>query len=132
MVLMDRRLALRIRLHKLPGSLVHHQALLHKHIEKSGTKCTFIQGYALSPVDKMACWHCWVSDAQGNEYDITTYSVGEVLRSDSVPEGYQRAEFQDERGKLILDENQRLYELFVTEPKKFWDEAPPKVKSFRV
>lgn len=132
MLLMDRRLALRISLHKLPGSVVHHQALLHKHLERNGIKCTFTQGYALSPADKMACWHCWVTDEQGNEYDITAHSVGEILRSASIPEGYQRAEFQDDRGKLILDENQRLYELFITDPRKFWEEAPPKLKSFKV
>lgn len=131
--IMDRRFSLRLKLHKVPGSMVQHQALLHKHLEKvHGLKCKFVQGYAISPVDKMACWHCWIEDSHGVEYDVTQHMVGQILRSDSVPEGYTRAEFQDDQGKIILDENQRLYDLFVTNPKKFWEEAPPKVKSFKV
>jgi hypothetical protein len=127
-----RRLALRIKMNKIGGSIVHHVALMMKHLRLYGVQVHMVQGYALE--DKCGCWHVWAKDEKGIDFDLTSYIFPElnVTLSDTFPDGYERQEFKDEQGKYILDENQRLVELFSKDEKAFWKEAPPKVRNFSV
>ena len=45
-----KRIAMRMKLHKISGSVVHHCAVLKKLLAEKGVKSTIIHGYCISPV----------------------------------------------------------------------------------
>lgn len=131
-----RKLALRLKMHKVEGTAVHHVALLIRSLEAQGIKSEMVRGYCVIPVTKEACDHYWARTEEGLDLDVA-FEVAK-LRSpeleamhpvllDSLPEGLTRT---DKDEILIRDENERLYELFNSDPKKFWLESP--TKKFRV
>ena len=71
----------------------------------------------------------------GERYDIIPYMIDDLCELeyfDKVPDGYTRAEFGDDQAKCILDENERLFDLYHKDEKEFWKEAPLKVRKFSV
>ena len=126
-----RRLALRIKLNKIGGSIVQHVALMINHLRVHGIKAKMVQGYALA--EKSGCWHVWAVEGD-NVYDLASYMFPDIQVELALefPEGYERDESKDEQGKYILDENQRLFDLYTRDEKAFWKEAPPKVRNFSV
>jgi hypothetical protein len=115
---MDKRFALRLKLHKVDGTIVHHNALLRRIIPKG----QLVQGYSLC--DNEACWHCWVVDAQGEIFDVGKQLGIQYTYSDHVPEGYKEMEHE------MIEKNKKLYQLYIDDPIKFWKQAPTKVKNF--
>jgi hypothetical protein len=126
-----KHLALRIKLHKIHGSVVQHAALLKKGLEMKGIQCNLVKGYCVIPETKEACAHYWVQTVpEGLDLDIG-YEVAK-LRSpelealhtillDELPPGFERS---DADALEITRENERLFDLYHTNPKAFWKEAP--------
>jgi hypothetical protein len=123
-------------MHKVEGTAVHHVALLIRALDVQGVKCKMVRGYCVIPVTKEACNHYWARTEEGLDLDVA-FEVAK-LRSpeleamhpvllETLPEGIERS---DKNELLITDENERLFELFNADPKKFWIESP--VKKFKL
>ena len=133
-----RRLALRIKMHNVSGNVVHHAALLKKHLDHQGIKSEMVKGFCVIPETKEACGHYWIRDLNsGLDLDVG-FEVAK-LRSpelqalhpvllESIPPGMTRS---DEKETMIREENERLFELYQRDPKAFWREAPRDVTGFR-
>lgn len=134
-----RRLALRLKMHNVSGSVVHHVALLKKSLDQQNFQTEMIKGFCVIPETKEACDHYWVREKQtGLDFDVA-FEIAK-LRSpelqalhpvllESLPQGLTRS---DEKETMIREENERLFELFQQDPKVFWRESPRDVLNFRL
>ena len=123
-----------MKLHKVGGTVIHHQAILIRYLRTvHKLECELVEGYIMTG-DNETCWHCWVEVGE-QKYDIAWLIAGLPDTRNSlvreIPEGYERMDLKDERGRYVVDENMRLFQLFNTDEKKFWEEAPVAVKKFR-
>jgi hypothetical protein len=124
------RLAKRLKLRHVSGTIVHHCALLLK-IYKGGV---IRKGWCV--YGNECCEHYWV-EADGKVYDIG-YELGclyspELLSLSPVlhatkPEGVT---FVDEK-EPIREKNRELFELWNENPRTFWAEAPNDVRTLQV
>jgi hypothetical protein len=122
------RLALRMKVRKLTGTVVHHCAVLVKLLERERVTATLVKGWAVA--DGEVCEHYWVradSDMDiGYELaclftpELTSITPSLLLE---LPEGLKRVDHSD-------PENARLFDLFHTDRVAFWKEAPPDVRAF--
>lgn len=131
-------MALRIKMHNVSGNVVHHAALLKKHLDHQGIKSEMVKGFCVIPETKEACGHYWIRELNsGLDLDVG-FEVAK-LRSpelqalhpvllESIPPGMTRS---DEKETMIREDNERLFELYQRDPKAFWREAPRDVTSFR-
>ena len=137
------RLALRLKLHHVSGSIVHHVALLKKALDRTSASSRIMKGYCVIPETNEACEHYWLRVDTGVpdlplDLDIG-FAVAKLRNPElmalnpvlleTLPEGLTRS---DKEELLIRDENQRLFELFQSNSKEFWREAPKDVATFRV
>lgn len=131
------RLALRLKLNKVTGTVVHHAALLRKHLDQQGIQSALVKGFCVIEDTKEACEHFWVR-AEGLDLDIgfrlASLKNPELMALRPVlleylPPGLTRSDLEE---ILIRDENNRLYDLYQSDPKAFWREAPRDVASFPV
>jgi len=132
------RMALRLKLHKTSGSVVHHVALLKRAMDQRGIPTQIIKGYCVIPQTSEACEHYWVRTEEGLDLDVG-FEVARLKNSElmalrpvlleTLPPGLTRS---DQGETMILEENQRLYDLHQANPKEFWREAPKDVAAFHV
>lgn len=131
---MEKRFALRLKLHKVKGSVVHHCALFQRVLAAQGTPARVVKGVCVVPQTREICEHFWVqSDKEGLDFDIG-YEVGCLTSPDlasvetvllaEAPEGFAKPDTDPE--------NLRLFELYQKDPKTFWAEAPVEVRNFNV
>lgn len=129
-----RRFALRLKLHKVKGSVVHHCALFQRMLAAQGTSAHVIRGFCVVPQTREICEHFWVrTDKEGLDFDIG-YAVGclqtpELASVDTIlltepPDGFTKPDTDPE--------NLRLFDLYQTDPKTFWADAPVEVRNFNV
>jgi hypothetical protein len=126
-----KRIAMRMKLRKVEGSIVHHCAMLCKLLD---VKAHVVKGFCVSPGD--VCEHYWVrTDEEGLDLDIgmayaTLFSPEladmRTMLLEEIPPELASIEVKKQ------DDNARLYELYTTDPKTFWAEAPVSVRSFRL
>jgi hypothetical protein len=120
-----------MKLRKVEGSIVHHCAMLCKLLD---VKAHVVKGFCVSPGD--VCEHYWVrTDEEGLDLDIgmayaTLFSPEladmRTMLLEEIPPELASIEVKKQ------DDNARLYELYTTDPKTFWAEAPVSVRSFRL
>ena len=132
------RMALRLKLHKTSGSVVHHVALLKRALDHLGTETQMVKGFCVVPETKEACEHYWIRTAEGLDLDIG-FEVARIKNPElmalrpvlleTLPPGLTRS---DQGETLILEDNQRLFDLHQSDPKAFWRETPRDVASFHV
>jgi hypothetical protein len=130
------RLALRLKVYHVSGAVVHHVALLKKALDHKGIQTRMIKGYCVIESTMEACEHYWLRTEEGLDIDIG-FAVARLKNPElmalvpvlleSLPEGLNRSDAEESR---ILDENRRLFELFESDPKAFWREAPRDVATF--
>lgn len=133
-----RRLALRIKLNKISGNVMHHVALLKKALDSQGLESHIIKGYCVITETKEACQHYWVRVDGGLDLDIA-FAVAKLkspelqalypVLLESIPPGLTRSDLNE---TLMREENERLFELFQRDSRAFWRESPPDVRNFRV
>jgi hypothetical protein len=126
-----KRIAMRMKLRKVEGSVVHHCALLCRLLD---VKAHVVKGFCVSPGD--VCEHYWVrTDEEGLDLDIgmayaTLFSpelaTMRTMLLEEIPSELANIEVKKQ------DDNARLYELYTTDPKTFWAEAPASVRTFRL
>lgn len=131
--------ALRLKLHNVGGTVVHHNALLKRSLDQKGYNTKMIKGWCVIQETKEACEHYWLRDVDtGLDIDIG-FAVAK-LRSpelmalkpvllENLPQGLSRSDLEE---TLIRAENYRLFELHQADPKAFWRETPRDVASFHV
>lgn len=130
-----RRLALRMKVRRLTGTVVHHCAILVRMLEKDKIKSQIMKGYAVQGTE--ACDHYWVQteDEKLNidiGYELACLYTpelkgGGVVLLPELPDGLVKVDLKEE---MIVDENNRLFTLFNEDPQAFWKEAPSDVKNF--
>ncbi len=134
-----KHLALRLKLHNVSGSVIHHIALLKRHLDQKGFRTEMVKGWCVIPETKEACEHYWLRD-QDTGLDIDIGFAVAKLRSpelmairpvllESLPPELNRSDLEE---TLIRAENYRLFELHQADPKAFWREAPKDVATFHV
>lgn len=128
-----KRIAMRMKLHKITGTVVHHCAILKKLLAEKGIPSTVIHGYCVSPGE--VCEHYWVrTDDEGLDLDIG-YELACLYNTDLASmKTFLSEEFPQELGDVEVlrqEDNTRLFELYETDPVTFWKEAPKGVRTFR-
>jgi hypothetical protein len=128
-----KRLAMRMKLHKVGGSPVHHCAILAKQLAQIGIATKMVKGYCVSPGD--VCEHYWVRTRdEGLDLDIalalaTLYApeLGDMktMLLEELPEELKSVEVQK------AEESANLFDLYNADPKTFWDESPLTVRTFK-
>ena len=117
------RLVKRMRLHKIRPPVVYQCALLQRRLAKDGIESEIVQGFAC--IGGGCCRHYWV-ESDGTQMDIGTAmglrDVPQLLTLSRTPDG-QRFD-QDEESQKIVLANDTHYELYKTDPRRFWLESP--------
>ena len=139
-----KRVALRLKVHKIGGTVVHHVAILKRALDQQKVACEIVKGFCVIMESKEVCEHYWVRlpNPQGSSpsLDLDVAFAVAKLKSpelqalhpvllESCPPGLTHS---DEKEVLIREENSRLFELFQRDSKAFWREAPKDVAGFRV
>jgi hypothetical protein len=131
------RTALRLKLNKVSGSVVHHVAILKRGLETNGIKCKMMKGFCVVPYTGEACAHYWVRDDEtGLDFDIgfkvaclkspELQTIHPVLL-ETLPEGVKRSDMEE---VLIRTDNEDLFDLYNKNEKEFWSRAPLDVRQF--
>ena len=134
-----KRIALRLKLRHVSGSIVHHVAILKRALDAQGVQCQMMKGFCVIPQTKEACEHYWIRETTtGLDFDVgfevaklrspELQALHPVLLESMPPEMIR----SDEKETMIREENERLFELYQRDSKAFWREAPRDVTSFRV
>jgi hypothetical protein len=123
-----KRTAQRLKLHKVGGTVIHHCALLKKILPG---KPRLVHGYCVSPGE--VCEHYWVQTEEGLDLDIgmalaTLYSPDLADMKTFLTEEFP-VELKDVE-VLRQPDNQRLFELYETDPVTFWKESPKEIRAF--
>lgn len=134
-----RHTALRLKLHNVSGTVIHHIAVLKRSLDQRGFKTEMVRGWCVIHETKEACEHYWLRDIDtGLDIDIG-FAVAKLRNAElmalrpvlleSLPPGLNRSDSEE---TLIRAENRRLFDLYQSDPKAFWREAPKDVASFHV
>ena len=133
------RTALRIKMHKITGGVVHHVALLKRGLENQRVNCQMVKGFCVIPQTKEACVHYWVREVNtGLDFDIgfavaclktpELAAIHPVLLEE-LPEGFERSDMEE---VMIRTHNESLFDLYQKDQKEFWRLAPDDVRNFLV
>lgn len=131
--------ALRLKIHNIPGTVIHHLALLKRSLDQKGTNTVMVKGWCVIEQTKEACEHYWLREVEtGLDMDLG-FAVAKLrtpelsalhpVLLESLPPGLTRSDLEE---TLIRAENSRLYDLFQENPKAFWRESPREVTSFHM
>ena len=131
--------ALRLKIHNVPGTVIHHLALLKRSLDQKGTKTVMVKGWCVIEQTKEACEHYWLREVDtGLDMDLG-FAVAKLrtpelaalhpVLLESLPPGLTRSDSEE---TLIRAENSRLFDLFQENPKAFWRESPREVASFHM
>jgi len=131
--------ALRLKVHNVPGTVIHHLALLKRSLDQKGTRTSMIKGWCVIEQTKEACEHYWLREVDtGLDMDLG-FAVAKLrtpelaalhpVLLENLPQGLTRSDSEE---TLIRAENSRLYDLFQENPKAFWRESPREVTSFHM
>lgn len=131
--------ALRLKIHNVPGTVIHHLALLKRSLDQKGAKTVMVKGWCVIEQTKEACEHYWLREVDtGLDMDLG-FAVAKLrtpelaalhpVLLESLPPGLTRSDSEE---TLIRAENSRLFDLFQENPKAFWRESPREVTSFHM
>ena len=128
-----KRLAMLMKLRKVSGTVVHHCAILRKLMAESGIETKIVKGYCVSPGE--VCEHYWVRTAEeGLDMDIGL-ELAKLYTPDLADmKTMLLEELPTELTSIKVlkqEDNERLYELYETDPKTFWNESPHDVRTFK-
>ena len=133
-----KRVALRLKVHKIGGTVVHHVAILKRALDQQMVACEMVKGFCVIMETKEVCEHYWIRVGTPSLDLDVAFSVAKLKSPDlqalhpvlleSCPPGLTHS---DEKEVLIREENSRLFELFQRDSKAFWREAPKDVAGFR-
>jgi hypothetical protein len=134
-----KHVALRLKVHNVPGTVIHHLALLKRSLDQKGTKTVMVKGWCVIEQTKEACEHYWLREVDtGLDMDLG-FAVAKLrtpelaalhpVLLENLPQGLNRSDSEE---TLIRAENSRLYDLFQENPKAFWRESPREVTSFHM
>ena len=131
--------ALRLKIHNVPGTVIHHLALLKRSLDQKGTKTVMVKGWCVIEQTKEACEHYWLREVDTCLDMDLGFAVAKLrtpelaalhpVLLENLPQGLTRS---DSAETLILAENSRLFDLFQENPKAFWRETPRDVASFHM
>ena len=131
--------ALRLKIHNVPGTVIHHLALLKRSLDQKGTKTVMVKGWCVIEHTKEACEHYWLREVDTCLDMDLGFAVAKLrtpelaalhpVLLENLPQGLTRSDSEE---TLIRAENSRLFDLFQENPKAFWRESPREVTSFHM
>jgi len=131
--------ALRLKIHNVPGTVIHHLALLKRSLDQKGTKTVMVKGWCVIEQTKEACEHYWLREVDTCLDMDLGFAVAKLrtpelaalhpVLLENLPHGLTRSDSEE---TLIRAENSRLFDLFQENPKAFWRESPREVTSFHM
>ena len=131
--------ALRLKVHNVPGTVIHHLALLKRSLDQKGTKTVMVKGWCVIEQTKEACEHYWLREVETSLDMDLGFAVAKLrtpelaalhpVLLENLPPGLTRSDSEE---TLIRAENSRLYDLFQENPKAFWRESPREVTFFHM
>jgi len=131
--------ALRLKVHNVPGTVIHHLALLKRSLDQKGTKTVMVKGWCVIEQTKEACEHYWLREVDTCLDMDLGFAVAKLrtpelaalhpVLLENLPPGLTRSDSEE---TLIRAENSRLFDLFQENPKAFWRESPREVTSFHM
>ena len=131
--------ALRLKIHNVPGTVIHHLALLKRSLDQKGTKTVMVKGWCVIEQTKEACEHYWLREVDTCLDMDLGFAVAKLrtpelaalhpVLLENLPQGLTRSDSEE---TLIRAENSRLFDLFQENPKAFWRESPREVTSFHM
>lgn len=122
-----KRFCLKYRVKKLNCSVIHQCALFIDFLRHNGFTGKIVKGFCTCAA--AACRHYWVEvDDQRIDVsrEISKFHTPElefipVNLSEEIDEKMKRIDLEDPK---IVEEHERLYDLWVEDYKKFWKESP--------
>ena len=132
-----RKFCLKLKMYKVECSSVYQCAMFQGYLKRHGIESDMRQGYCL--VDSTSgCRHYWVETSDGQTLDILRclsimynplVERFKTILTDSLSQDVKRMDLMTD-DKLVL-ENENQYDLFVKNPKQFWQDAPRIIKKFK-
>jgi hypothetical protein len=100
-------------------------------LKRQGVQSSVRQGFCI--VDDKAYRHYWVETSDGEKLDIIkSLAPPEMaLLSTELVEHLPDDEERADKGNKLVSENESQYELFTSNPKQFWKDAPMSIKKFK-
>lgn len=127
-----KRLAMLLKLRKVGGSVVHHCAILRRLLKEKGVETRLVKGFCVSPGE--VCEHYWLETLDEKLHLDVGLEVAKLHSSELSTLKTMLLETLPDELKdvhvLKQDDNDRLFELYQTDMKTFWSEAPYDVRTF--
>jgi len=134
-----KRLALRLKIHRVSGTVVHHAAFLKKVLDRKGIRSELVKGFCVVTETNEACAHYWVRTLDecldlDIGFEVAKLKTPELqaltpILLESIPLGVTRS---DETEHMIRAENERLYELYQRDSIAFWRDSPKDLRALRL
>lgn len=126
-----RRFVLKYRVKKLNCSVIHQCALFIGFLKRNGvSNAVMKKGFCVCAA--AACRHYWV-EVDGNRIDISReiskFHTPEleyipVVIQETIADDVKRIDLEDPK---IVEEHERLFELWEESPTNFWKESPKRL-----
>ena len=129
------RFCIKYRVNKAECSVIHQCALFIGYLKRNGISSTMTKGFCTCA--GAACRHFWV-DADTQKIDIAREIskfhtpeleyIPTVLQYE-IADDVKRIDLQDPK---IVEENERLFELWNENQAEFWKTSSPKIRNIRI
>lgn len=122
---------LKYRVKKINCSVIHQCALFIGFLKRNGIPdATMVKGFCTCAA--AACRHYWVKvgdDRIDVSREITKFYTPEIAHipvtlSEDIDEKTKRVDLQDPK---IVEEHERLFDLWTENPSNFWKESPKRI-----
>jgi hypothetical protein len=125
---LQRRLALKLKLHKLDNCGIAAPILLNELLAKNGHTTKLVQGY--SSFRNETCWHVWVevgSEKCDIGYTIACLHEPEFVNCKMILHTNLHPDSTPKNDQTVIDQ----WEMYQNDHKAFWNSMPTKLKNFR-
>jgi hypothetical protein len=125
--LIQKRLALKLKLHKIDNCSIVSPILLNEILTKNGYNTEIVQGYC--SLKNETCWHLWVESATSEQFDIsyTTACLHDKQFENCRMFLHRNTVNPAKSDQEILDN----WELYQKDHMAFWKKQSVKVQSVR-
>lgn len=136
MEVIQRRLALKFRLHKIENSGIFGPILLDELLKHKKMSSTLVEGYLKihtpDSLDPEICWHIWIKDTNETIYDIN--HVLAIMKEPAFSNCKFLYETEIEKAPEDSDQTKELkehWEFYKKDKHEFWKCSPMKIRNLR-
>lgn len=131
------KFVLKMKLHRVKIPVVYQCATLIGYLRRFGIDSQLKQGFIV--FGDTCSKHYWVETAQGESLDVSTelglkynpeLAAVQIRLETTEPENIQRVDLEEEN-RAVFIESQAHFDLYISDPKAFWDQRPLSVRNFK-